>query len=87
VWILRALRAVPQLAHVRLESHRLVTRQLVEVYARYLPHVPVEELWRRVRIGVEYGYATDEMLIEEERIPRDQLLREAARIINYAIFG
>jgi AcrR family transcriptional regulator len=86
VWILRALRAVPQLAHVRLDSHRFVTGQLVDVYARSLPQMPREELWRRVRIGVEFGYATDEMLIEEDRIPRDQLVREAARIINYAIF-
>jgi AcrR family transcriptional regulator len=86
VWILRALRAVPQLAHVRLDSHRLVTGQLTDVYARYLPHLPREELWRRVRIAVEFGYATDEMLIEEERIPTDLLVREAARIINYALF-
>jgi AcrR family transcriptional regulator len=86
VWTLRALRAVPQLAHVRLDSHRFVTGQLADVYARYLPQMPREELWRRVRIGVEFGYATDEMLIEEDRIPHDQLVREAARIINYAIF-
>jgi len=86
VWILRALRAVPQLAHVRVESHRLVTGHLTDVYAQLLPQVPREELWRRVRIGVEFGYATDEMLIEEERIPTDILFREAARIINHAIF-
>jgi AcrR family transcriptional regulator len=86
VWILRALRAVPQLAHVRVESHRFVTGQLTDVYARFIPQRSREQLWRRVRIAVEFGYATDEMLIEERRIPTDVLLREAARIINRAIF-
>ncbi|MWO10810.1 TetR family transcriptional regulator, partial [Escherichia coli] len=33
VWILRALHATPQLVHVRLESHRYVTDQLVAAYA------------------------------------------------------
>src|SRR5512139_2552028 len=33
VWVLRALRAVPQLAHVRIESHRLVTDRMAEAYA------------------------------------------------------
>ena len=87
VWILRALRAVPQLAHVRVDSHRQVTAQFVEVYAKHLPQLSRDELWRRVRIAVEFGYATDEMLTEEERIPRELLLREAARIINSAILG
>lgn len=86
IWILRALRAVPQLAHVRLESHRFVTDMLARRYAPYLPQLTQAELWRRVRIAVEFGYATDEMLMEEDRIGRAQLVREAARVINRAVF-
>ncbi|MBI1361570.1 MAG: TetR family transcriptional regulator [Alphaproteobacteria bacterium] len=84
VWIERAMRAVPRLAHVRVESHREVTDAMMEVYAPLLPDVKRAVLWRRLRIGVELGYAIDEMLGEEDRIPREAVIREAARILGGA---
>ncbi len=87
VWIERALRAVPQLAHVRVESHREVTDAMLEVYAPLLPHVNRKVLWRRLRMTVEYGYAIDEMLNEEDRIPRDEIFREAALLFANARLG
>jgi AcrR family transcriptional regulator len=84
VWIERALRAVPQLAHVRVESHREVTDAMLEVYAPLLPNVSRKALWRRLRMTVEYGYAIDEMLNEEDRIPRDEIFREAAVLLASA---
>jgi AcrR family transcriptional regulator len=85
IWTLRALRAVPQLAHVRIESHRLVTDRMVEAYQPLLPDMPREVLWRRVRISVEFGFAADEMLNEETLIPRDDLLRDAALLLRHAL--
>lgn len=82
VWILRALHAVPQLAHVRVDSHREVADAMLEVYAPLLPGVNRRALWRRLRMAVEYGYAMDEMLHEEDRIPRDEVLREAAILLG-----
>lgn len=84
VWILRALRAVPQLAHVRVESHREVTDAMLEVYAPLLPKVNRRALWRRLRMTVEYGYAIDEMLHEEDRIAREDVLREASVLLGNA---
>jgi AcrR family transcriptional regulator len=84
VWIERALRAVPQLAHIRVESHRQVTDVMLEVYAPLLPHVSRKALWRRLRMTVELGYAIDEMLNEEDRIPRDEIFREAALLLGSA---
>jgi AcrR family transcriptional regulator len=81
VWIERAMRAVPQLAHVRVESHREVTDAMLEVYAPLLPKVNRKALWRRLRMTVEYGYAIDEMLNEEDRIPREEIFREAAVLL------
>ena len=78
VWILRALHASPQLAHVRLESHRYVTDRLTEAYAPHLPDIPREELWRRLRLSVEMGFAIDEMLTEETRISSEDAFRFAA---------
>jgi AcrR family transcriptional regulator len=84
IWIERALRAVPQLVHVRVESHRQVTDALLDVYAPLLPKVKRKTLWRRLRMTVELGYAVDEMLSEEDRIPRDAIFREAALLLGSA---
>ena len=84
VWIERALRAVPQLVHIRVESHRQVTDALLEVYAPLLPNVKRRTLWRRLRMTVELGYAVDEMLNAEDRIPRDAIFREAALLLGAA---
>jgi AcrR family transcriptional regulator len=85
VWILRALRAVPQLAHVRIESHRLVTDKLTEACAPLFPELSRKMLWRRLRIAIEIGFAIDEMLNEEDRIPRNDLLRETARLMRWSL--
>lgn len=66
LWILRSLRAVPRLATIRLESHYQVTELLTDLYAEKLPHVPREVIARRTRIGIEFGYALDEMIRETE---------------------
>jgi AcrR family transcriptional regulator len=85
IWIERALRAVPQLAYVRINSHRSVTDAMLEVYAPLLPDMDPDLLWRRIRLSVEYGYATDEMLSEEDLIPREEILREAARLLRWSL--
>jgi len=85
VWTLRALRAVPQLTHVRTESHRLVTDRLTEAYQRFYPEVCRELLWRRLRIAVEFGFAADEMLTEETGVPREEILKEAAKMLRNAV--
>jgi AcrR family transcriptional regulator len=85
IWTLRALRASPRLAHVRVASHRLVTDRMTDVYAPLLPHMNREVLWRRLRLSVEFGFAADEMLNEETLIPRDDILRDAAALLRHAL--
>ena len=82
VWILRAMRAVPQLGHVRLESHNEVTDALLEAYAPLLPKMNKRVLWRRLRMTVEFGYAVDEMLHDDERFTRDDIFRDAAHLLS-----
>ena len=82
VWILRALHASPRLVHVRVASHRLVTDRLTDAYLRHLPGVDRDQLWRRLRISVEIGFAVDEMLQEEERVSADLAFRNAARMLQ-----
>ena len=82
VWILRAMRAVPQLAHVRLESHNEVTDAMLEVYAPLVPKMNKRMLWRRLRMTVEFGYAVDEMLHDENRFTRDEIFRDASHLLS-----
>lgn len=87
VWILRALHASPRLVHVRLQSHRLVTDRLAEVYGRHLPNVDRGTLWRRLRITVEIGFAVDVMLQEEDRVSAEIAFRDTARMLQADITG
>jgi AcrR family transcriptional regulator len=85
IWTLRALRAVPQLAHVRIESHRMVTDRMVKAYAPLVPALSKKVLWRRVRISIEFGFAADEMLNEEDLIKPDDIIKEAARMLRWTL--
>ncbi len=82
VWILRALHATPRLVHVRLESHRHVTDRLVDACAPHLPGVPREQLWQRLRLAVELGFAADEMLYEEDRASAPTVLDDVAHMLR-----
>uniref|UniRef100_UPI0035CC779E hypothetical protein n=1 Tax=uncultured Sphingomonas sp. TaxID=158754 RepID=UPI0035CC779E len=87
VWILRALHATPQLVHVRLESHRHVTDQLVAAYARHIPDADRGELWQRLRLAVELGFAADAMLQEEDRIAPERALKHVAALLRTDLSG
>ena len=65
LWITRALRAVPALAEVRLESHHRVTQAQVELLRAAYPGADVEELRLLGRVTVELIYAATELLFDE----------------------
>ena len=76
VWIMRALRAVPVLQDVRLESHAQVTQAQTQLLAQALPEVDVNELRLASRIVVDLMYATVEMLFDS---PLD--VKAVARVV------
>jgi AcrR family transcriptional regulator len=81
-WTLRALNASPQLAPIRVESHRYVTDRLVEAYLAHLPTIDRETLWQRLRLAVEFGFAADVMLQEEQRIPAETVFALTAQMLR-----
>ncbi len=85
LWTMRALRALPNLSHVRLESQRMNTDWIFQFYRRILPDADPVVLWQRLRIRAEFGWMVDELSIEEDRLPRDVLFREAARMIGHGL--
>jgi AcrR family transcriptional regulator len=85
LWTMRALRALPNLAHIRVESQRMNTDRLFEFYRRVLPQMDPQALWYRLRIRSEFGWVVDELAMEEDRLPKDILFREAARLMGRAL--
>jgi AcrR family transcriptional regulator len=65
VWITRALRALPVLASVRLESHAQVSQAQIALLQSAYPDADVEELRLVSRVTVELIYATTELLFDE----------------------
>jgi hypothetical protein len=59
-----------------------VTDQLVNAYVRVLPDVDRDELWQRLRLSVELGFAADEMLNEETRVSADMVFRNVAHLLR-----
>ena len=82
LWTLRALRALPNLAHIRLEWQRQWTDQMFEFHRRIYPNIPAATLWCRIRVINEFGFAVEELALEEDRIPHDVLFREVARVLG-----
>lgn len=64
VWILRALRAVPAVQKVRLDSHAGVTTAQVRMLKEAFPGVPAKELMLVGRIAVDMIYAGVELLFD-----------------------
>ena len=64
-WITRALRAVPSLAPVRIESHEHVTRLLVAAFAVAYPAVPTARVRLVSRLAIEVMYSAQELLVDD----------------------
>ncbi|MFV9654708.1 TetR/AcrR family transcriptional regulator [Pseudomonas sp. NY15366] len=82
IWTIRALRALPNLSHVRLSWQRRYTDQIFNVARSFTPESAWPLLWSRIRIVVEFSYVVDELVYEEDRITRETTIREAARMIH-----
>ena len=64
-WITRALRAVPSLAPVRIESHDHVTALLVAAFAVAYPAVPTARVRLVSRLAIEVMYSAQELLVDD----------------------
>jgi AcrR family transcriptional regulator len=89
LWILRALRAVPALRAVRIESRGRVADRLLEALTLRYPSAPPAELRRTVRLNLELAYAVTEMVLEEPDQEPDAITADFSRLIvgYYARFS
>lgn len=82
IWTMRAMRALPQLSHLRLQSQRQMTKQMFAIVRKLRPELNEDLLFKRLRLVAEFGYAVDELLLEEDRISSRALIKQAAFLFN-----
>lgn len=81
-WIMRMLRAVPQLAAVRLASHRELATALARQAWIADPWADRAALERRARLCVDIGYAAIELVFDEPELDEAAVMADAARAIR-----
>ena len=81
VWITRALRAVPVLAKVRLESHAEVTQRQIAVLSEIFPDANTAEIRLVSRVTVELLYAAVEMLFDEKSLDGESVAQIVSAMV------
>lgn len=81
-WVMRMLRAVPQLAEVRLNSHRALANALAEQAMALDPNQDAATIARRARLCVDLGYAAIELVLDEPHLDAHAVMNDAARAIR-----
>lgn len=79
--LLIALRAIPQLSPIRIESHAMIAKatadQIVQLYPNSDPIIALH----KARLASEYGYAAVELLLEVPALQADIILKAAAQSV------
>ena len=83
MWILKGLRAVPVLEHVRLDSHRRVASAQAQAMAAAFPLADPQTLFTVARVVVEMIHATVELLFDESLDPQHVCAMVAAMIASH----
>lgn len=81
-WVMRMLRAVPQLADVRLASHREVAAALADAALAGDRRQNRAALEQRARLAVDLGYAAIELVFDEPGMDEAQIMADTARAIR-----
>lgn len=78
--LLRALRALPVMQDVLLESHRAISLWAADAWRELMGDDPNQGL--RIRLVLQLGTAAIEMALEDPDMPRGFAVREAARMLG-----
>lgn len=81
-WVMRMLRAVPQLAQVRLASHRQLAAALSQMAIERDPARDRNLIECRMRLVVDLGFAAIELVFDEPEFDEVVVMAETARAIR-----
>ena len=80
-WVMRILRAVPALEHIRIDSHREVAKRFTDAALQIDPGADPATIFPRMRLCVEIGYGAIEMAFEEPDLDLSDIMYNAAKAI------
>lgn len=80
-----ALRAIPELRSIRLDSHKRISNMLAKQAMKLSPQLSRKEAYDRCRLANELGYACVELLLETNECSRERIIGLTAKAI-YSIF-
>lgn len=81
-WITRALRAVPSLAPVRIESHDHVTGLVVAAFGQAYPGVPQARVRLVSRLAIEVMYSAQELLVDDATLDADEVAAVMSHMVT-----
>jgi AcrR family transcriptional regulator len=81
-WVMRMLRAVPQLAAVRLASHRQLAIAMTDIALARDPSQSRSLLECRTRLVVDLGFTAIELAFDEPDLDERAIMAQAARAIR-----
>lgn len=82
LWILRAMRAIPVLHEVRVESRNKVLERMFRLLRDAYPDVSDEHLQTAMRMSEQMNYAAIEMIIEDPSLDQDRVAEEVSWMIS-----
>lgn len=82
VWVLRALRAVPALQALRLQSHERVTGLIAEAFQAAYPHADAGRVQLTTRLAVDMGSATLDLLFDAPQLDPEAVSQTLASMIG-----
>lgn len=82
-WIMRSLHASPFLSEVRLDSHRRTASVIAGRLLELDPTLDPQQVFERMRLGIEIGYAIVEMVFDEDQLDEDVAVRRAAGLLAF----
>lgn len=81
-WIMRSLRAIPNLANIRLDSHNEMSSAIAEWAVMASPEMNLDSAYRQARLAIEMSYAAMELLFDEPNLDSKAIARDTAIAIR-----
>lgn len=82
-WIMRSLHASPVLSQVRLDSHRRTAKVLADRLLELESDLDPQQVFERMRLGIEIGYAIVEMVFDEDQLDEDVAVHRAGGLLAF----
>lgn len=81
VWVMRALRAVPSLQHVRMASHEAVTDLVLDAFQQAYANVDVAQARLTIRLAIDALYAAQELLVDDPQQDPEAVARVMSEMV------